>query len=178
MSDFDFWARTSTWSGEHAVLLSMEREPNIEFDNYIAGLQDFQRRESPFLVTFTNTVALLEDAMEAGIVPRKGNVLQVVEWFEKFNLPFPIELQQKIKQFHSLGEREINRPVSKQEKNTLLKLIAAMAIGGYRFDPSAARNQATADIANDLNLLGLEMDQKTILKWIRDACDLVPDRDP
>jgi hypothetical protein len=64
--------------------------------------------------------------------------------------------------------------VSDQETATLYKLIAAMAIKGYMFVPDAKRNQATADIQSDLDQLGISLDQKTILKWVRIACDIVP----
>ena len=59
------------------------------------------------------------------------------------------------------------------KKNSLLTLVAGMAIKGYRFDPNANRNEATSDIQSDLDELGIGLDQKTILKWLREATALV-----
>jgi hypothetical protein len=73
----------------------------------------------------------------------------------------------------TIPEQSSNR-ASDQETETLLKLIAAMAIKGYMFKPAAKRNPATADIQSDLDQLGISLDQKTILKWVRIACDVVP----
>jgi hypothetical protein len=61
-----------------------------------------------------------------------------------------------------------------KERESLLKLIAAMAIKGYCYNPTARRNDATADIAHDLALLGISLDRDTILKWLRESADLLP----
>jgi len=49
-----------------------------------------------------------------------------------------------------------------------------MAIAGYKFDQDAKRNQATSDIQSDLDQLGIPLDQRTILKWLREACEIIP----
>jgi hypothetical protein len=41
-----------------------------------------------------------------------------------------------------------NQSALTAERNTMLKLIYAMAVNGYRYDPSKDRNEATADIAS------------------------------
>ena len=61
------------------------------------------------------------------------------------------------------------------EKKSLLKLVAAMSIKGYRYSPNSQRNVATADIESDLLALGLSLDRKTILKWLREAANSLPD---
>jgi len=80
------------------------------------------------------------------------------------------------------GERTdlqlLSKELKHQEVETLLKLIAAMAIKGYAFKAGAKRNQATADIQSDLDTLGISLDPKTILKWVRAACDIVPKDQP
>lgn len=67
-----------------------------------------------------------------------------------------------------------SKGLTEQETETLFKLIAAMSIKGYAFIPEAKRNQATADIQSDLDQLGISLDPKTILKWVRIACDVLP----
>lgn len=69
--------------------------------------------------------------------------------------------------------RASNGSIGIIEKTTLLKLVAAMAVMGYAFKPDAARNDATKDIQSDLDKLGLGLDSKTILKWLREACDTI-----
>ena len=59
---------------------------------------------------------------------------------------------------------------------SLLKLIAALSIGGYGFDYRDKRSKQTSQIKDDLLRIGLELDDKTILKWLREAGRLVGDQ--
>lgn len=65
-------------------------------------------------------------------------------------------------------------PLKPKERDSALKLIIGMAISGYRYDPKANRNEATRDIANDLDNLGIALDPDTVRKWLREAADLLP----
>lgn len=68
---------------------------------------------------------------------------------------------------------EGEKSLSAREKETLLMLVATMAIKGYAYDPNKSKNSCTSDIRTDLELLGFSMDDKTILKWLREAAGLV-----
>ena len=41
-----------------------------------------------------------------------------------------------------------------------------MAVKGYAYDPSAAKNTAVKDIAGDLQLLGIGLDEDTVRKYV------------
>lgn len=64
--------------------------------------------------------------------------------------------------------------MTSSEKGSMLKLIAAMACEQYGFDPDARRSQAVPNLRQDLDMVGLPLDDKTIRKWLREACELVP----
>ena len=76
------------------------------------------------------------------------------------------------KQFETL-ERDAGKTLGTRERETILKIIAAMAVHGYRFNPRNQRNEATTDILKDLAKLGLTLDPKTIRKKLSDACELI-----
>ena len=61
-----------------------------------------------------------------------------------------------------------------KERTSVLKLIIGMAVRGYLYEPNAARNTATAEIQSDLENLGIPLDRDTILKWLREASELLP----
>lgn len=70
-----------------------------------------------------------------------------------------------------------------KERESALKLIMGMAIGGYAYNPNAKRNDSTADIVSDLDRKGLHLDPDTVRKWLKEGRDLLPpeseeDRDP
>ena len=76
------------------------------------------------------------------------------------------------------GKREVQARVASKslgtrERTTLLKLIGAMAIKAYRYNPSASRNDAVPDIAKDLELVGAPLDQDTIRDKLREAADVL-----
>jgi hypothetical protein len=59
-------------------------------------------------------------------------------------------------------------PLKTRERDTLLKLIIGMAIGGYGYSPDEKKNPIP-EIAKDLGKLGIPLDQKTIRNWLREA---------
>ena len=67
-----------------------------------------------------------------------------------------------------------SKTLSTRERESLLKLIIGMAIAGYSYNPSAKRNDAVADITNDLEKLGIELSDDTIRKYLNEAKELLP----
>lgn len=63
--------------------------------------------------------------------------------------------------------------VAPRERDTLLKLVIGMAIGGYGYTPTAGRSDATPVIAADLDAHGIGLDMNTIRKWLKTAAAAV-----
>lgn len=124
---------------------------------------------------------LLYAANRSGRLSQESGPPEILEWFEKQEFSMPEGLVDATRRFQC---EEIIVPVqssenslSDRERETLLRLVAAMAVRGYRFNPDAARNPATKDIQDDLELLGIGLDQKTILKWLRESTNLISAED-
>ena len=66
------------------------------------------------------------------------------------------------------------KPLHTRERESALKLIIGMALKGYCYDPSASRNAATQDIADDLAALGIGLDADTVRKWLKEGTELLP----
>jgi hypothetical protein len=60
-----------------------------------------------------------------------------------------------------------------KERHSLLKLAIGMAIRGYKFNPHAQRNEATAEIAKDLQELGIPLDADTVRGYLQEATTLL-----
>ncbi len=67
------------------------------------------------------------------------------------------------------------RNLEPRERQSLMRLVAAMAVRGYSFDPNSDRNKAVTDICSDLDFLGIPLDRTTVLKWLREATKEIPD---
>jgi len=66
------------------------------------------------------------------------------------------------------------KPMHAKERESLLKLIIGMAVKGYSYDPKAGRNPTAKEIASDLALIGLHMDEDTVRKYLAEAKELLP----
>lgn len=77
-----------------------------------------------------------------------------------------------------LRERETtstqDKPLGTREKESLLKLVIGMAVGGYGYQVGASKNTAVPDIAGDLDGLGIGLDHVTIRKWLAAGGELIP----
>lgn len=75
-----------------------------------------------------------------------------------------------------------NVDLSETERNTMLKLIVGMAIDAYGYDPDSKKNPATGNnngsIKAALERVGLSADEKTIIKYLKEAVDRYPDVKP
>jgi hypothetical protein len=70
----------------------------------------------------------------------------------------------------SLPEQDVGT----RARESLLKLLIGMAVGAYAYDHKAARSDRPAEIAADLERVGVPLDVDTVRKWLREAADLLP----
>ncbi len=73
-----------------------------------------------------------------------------------------------------IAEKAHSKPLHTKEKETLLKMAIGMAIKGYGYNPSAKRNNTTTEIKQDLESLGIQLDEDTIRKWLKEASEILP----
>lgn len=66
------------------------------------------------------------------------------------------------------------KPLGTRERNTLQKIIIAMAIKGYSYNPKALRSDVVSEITKDIESLGLSMDQDTVRKHIQESAKQLP----
>lgn len=87
------------------------------------------------------------------------------QFYERLDARFPKELPNRA----PVKKAELRT----QERETLLKIIAAMACEQYGYDPNAERSEASSRIKDDIEHIGQTMDPKTIRKWLREASAFV-----
>jgi hypothetical protein len=79
-------------------------------------------------------------------------------------------------QFASAREQapSLEKPLSTRERDSLLKLVIGMAMGGYGYVPTANRSEQPAVIEADLARQGVPLDVDTIRKWLKRGAELLP----
>lgn len=77
------------------------------------------------------------------------------------------------------GKRDwqASKPLHPKEKQSMLKLIYGMAVAYHGYDPDLSRSGTVKSIRHDLATKGIEMDDETILKFLREGAKECPRMD-
>jgi hypothetical protein len=70
------------------------------------------------------------------------------------------------------NKAELQTEISANERNSMLKIIAGLARSGYKFPKRGSK----AEIHNDLQFLGISLDEKTLSKYLDQAEQYLPQK--
>ena len=185
----NYFARLETWTREEAAALLLKLDPRVVLRrDSISGLRPVDDWQP-----YHDLLEMIKRARTA--FPHRSPLKPglVMDWAGQNGLHPPEGLMDaiinagQISRFYMTifpeddGGPSINSPSSNQAKASLhhktkaslLKLIAGMAIRGYRYDPFSKQNIAISEIETDLRLLNIPMSDDTIRRWVREACELI-----
>jgi hypothetical protein len=84
-------------------------------------------------------------------------------------------LKRELDQLRSTSESKEGRDaILPKERPSVKRLIIGMAVRGYKYNPKAARNEATKDIADDLVALEIPLHADTVRRWLQESADELP----
>ena len=160
------------------------RQWNQLFDPVLPGL---------FLAWARRTDLSIPPELEAAVA---AHGIQVADWkslFDNLKASYAqlqslcdkqeLKIQQLLDQIKELETQfatareqapSLEKPLSTRERDSLLKLVIGMAVGGYGYVPTANRSEQPAMIEADLARLGLSLDVDTIRKWLKRGAELLP----
>ena len=180
------WAAAPYWNLKDGVALAYDLEPKEVIKRGVTGYFD-----DVFAVPDDahHLLDLAERAVEVGSLKHQTRPSDFLAWAATVGVEFAPDWWDALKPqqsaargahksdpaFPSGEAREAD--VSTKERESLLKLVIGMAMKGYSYNPLAARNDATSDIAGDLNLLGIGLDPDTIRKYLKEGTELLPPQD-
>lgn len=81
--------------------------------------------------------------------------------------------REHLERFESSLVDSKERELGTRERETLYKIIIGMAVRGYSHNPGAQRSNAIADIARDLEHVGVPVSDDTVRKYIKEAAELL-----
>lgn len=91
---------------------------------------------------------------------------------------FPQPLIKPSKEMPLISEKKITTSNEKvlgtRERETLLKIVIGMAVGGYGYSLERSKSEIPRQISDDLNKIGLSVTDETIRKYLNQALELIP----
>lgn len=73
------------------------------------------------------------------------------------------------------AENRASKAIGTKERESMMAIIAGMAMEGYKYNPASAKNLATKDIASDIAQVGLSLDVDTVRKYVSAAVKFASD---
>lgn len=171
VQNYKHWFKMEYWTTEEAVALSIGFDPKAPEIPKSKGLFSPNKSEQFYRERYELVVRAFPPVSEEA--PARIAPLDFVAWVIKRSLEVPAAFLSASAVQNIVGYQQPAKVLTSTEKASMLKLIAAMAIAGYKFDPTSTRNEATQDIADDLDRLGIGLDLKTVRKWLKEACSLI-----
>jgi len=183
-ANWDVWANVPGVKAWEAVALSLDIEPkNLKLlDHGWMGVEHFPHNEGK---EFEDRLEVLRRNISffnlRSVVMGDPDQCEIfIEDFARWALSLswlvPPQLAAlALRPPRQANERAKRTPIlSTSERNSLLRLIIGMAVGGYRYDPLATRSSVAPEIVKDLESAGVPLDADTVRKYLKEAADLLP----
>jgi hypothetical protein len=198
-ANFAYWAKLPEWTGEEAASLILGLNPNIMADlelNYGTAAQ--------YAAAYNSLENLASRAIKRQHIPYPHTPVRWLTWAKKCNLPIPPALEEEILRWDGVSGSAVSADrariveleaqiaeltakadigssgttvapdVGTRERDSMLTLIIAMAVMGYRFNPAAKRSDSIKDIVSDIEKCGLSLSDDTVRRYLREGMELLP----
>ncbi len=171
ISNWNDWARMPTWTPDEAAALTLGVSP--------PAVLQYLRRNHPIIQRFKIVRESVRRACAAGEIASGEYGIapaDYLKWAKQYEFELPEVLTAEISRLREFAaKRPKDKPLAPRERDTLLKIILGMAMGGYGYDPAASKSSTVKEIHDDLALRGIVLDPDTIRNKLRDAVNLIAD---
>lgn len=186
-ADYKMWANNDSYSEPELVWLSIGLEPTeevlIAYQNYKngrGGIAKYIGSEAD------RRLQIIGRSRTLGTYGQKrADGEKALTWITSIDLGTPkgfLDMLSKsagrVKSEEVLdhqSEAPVAANLDGRERVAMSKLLAAMAIDAYGFDPSAKRSDIPKEIEGIVDRLGLSLSTNTIRKYLRQGSELLPE---
>lgn len=168
--DWTDWAKMPIWTADEAAALTLGLSP--------VAVAQHQHVHYPFIQRFKTVREMIRRAVATGeLASVEGAIspLEYLKWANHYELQLPTELRAAIPRIKRFASNAKERRLGSRERDTLLKFIVGLAMGGYGYDPAATKSSTVNEIHNDLALRGINLDAETIRRKLKEAANLIRD---
>lgn len=169
-ANFRSWCALKNWTIDEATALLLGKDPSrVTWE----GLQQLTF-SSIFVREYQKLRIQLLRASADGKFADGDAPAKFVQWARDTEIPVPGGLNV---QARNSDEKSVDA-LSTRERNSVVKLIAGMAIKGYGYNPTNKKNAATQEIADHLVELGLDLSVDTVRDYIKEGVQLIDQNRP
>lgn len=184
--DYLMWVRMTLWKRPEAIALALGLDPDRNL------LDESGNGTIPAALEKTRRV--LQRAFEGGAFPSPIQIApsEFLSWLKSNRIEAPkplldaaakqggdvkdwraecerLKVQLHAAQANSTKSKDRTTPVPSAK--TLYTIILGIAHGRYGFNPTAARNRATAELKREIENVGLTIDEESILNALRTTAE-------
>src|SRR5262245_8659897 len=175
-ADFEHWGKAAYWKLDEAIALSFGKAPEqVTWERVEPHVKN-----SLFASEYQRRRDLVLRAAVSRILHEPTKPEKFLAWAKRFDLSIPPALDELQSQLQVAATPRTAKPeksLSTRERESLLKLVIGMAVGGYGYDVKASRSVQPSTIVDDLAKIGLPLDADTVRKWLKEAAELLPTRE-
>ncbi|WP_299777012.1 hypothetical protein [uncultured Roseobacter sp.] len=185
LADFEHWAKHEFLSLDEVVWLSVGFEPEQQF---VASIKEFDqlgsRQKADEVTTYMSRhreiIRRKFDPYDQRNKPKFG---ELFTWLNEVNLTVHSGFYDLVSRRAATAGKGSQPDLTNKndgkldgrERASLVKLIAAMAIDAYGFDPKEKRSDIPNEIEGIADRLGLNLTSKTIRKYLREGSEKLPE---
>lgn len=176
------WARSPYWDAAEGAVLAFDLDPKQTIGR-LAGTHDRPRLLAPADAAHLWELALR--AIEVGALEDRAAPVKFMTWARTTGTEFHADWWDAVAPDEGHADAEAGPSTSAalppelktRERETLLKMVAGMAMAFYGWSPGKLRSASASEIASDLEKFGISLDPDTIRKWLRRGAELIPPQD-
>ncbi len=178
-ADFNYWSKQPYWSIDEALLLVLGKDPRkVNVASMIT-----HRSVSPLAKKFVELQELARRYVNCCQLSNPVHPSKFLYWAEKMEIKIPNELRENVirilnpenTNLREKQEQSNEDELMETERQSLYKLIAAMAYDGYGYNPTDRKSSLTTELTNAVLLhIGEKIDPNTTRKWLKAATQAYP----
>ena len=186
LADFDHWSRSAFLTLDEAVWLSVGLEPTKHFTGAIERFTTLGNTKEPDGVSryMGRHKEQLRRQFDPFNYEKSLQAAPLLEWTERVNFPVHTKFVEALR-IMELGSQGATTPKTTLDENTpakmdhrervsLAKMITAMAIDGYGYEPTSTRSPIPNEIVALTDRLGLSVSKDTVRKYLKLGAEHLP----
>ncbi|MGH1467080.1 MAG: hypothetical protein ACRBBQ_17130 [Cognatishimia sp.] len=187
LADFSYWANRDRIELEDFVWLSIGLEPSDDLAQYFRLTNPKFRKQNPFVKKEARRRReLFRTAQKLVSSGKTITTANAHEWLQTVDLDVPESFRNalevgwmRLNPNFSVGDKRregdetVTENVGPREMRTLAKIITAIAIEEYGYEPNAPRSPIPKEIQDICDKQGLPLSKETVLKYLRIGAKLI-----